>query len=108
MKPVIWRSKARRDTEEAAWWYATQSGRPEAERFLSAVEAGISHVSRFPASGSLRHAALLGLDGLRFWPLRGYPYLIFYLELDTHLDIWRVLHAQTDIPEGMGEPRKIK
>jgi len=38
------------------------------------------------------------LPGLRFWPLQRYPYLVFYIELADHIDIWRVLHSQRDIP----------
>jgi toxin ParE1/3/4 len=29
--------------------------------------------------------------------------LIIYLERDTRLDIWRVLHAQRDVPAWMGQ-----
>ena len=32
------------------------------------------------------------------WLLKGYPYLVFYIERDSHIDVWRVLHAQQDIP----------
>jgi toxin ParE1/3/4 len=38
------------------------------------------------------------LPGLRFWPLKRYPYFVFYLERETHIDVWRVLHAERDIP----------
>jgi toxin ParE1/3/4 len=30
--------------------------------------------------------------------LQRYPYLIFFVELPNHIDIWRVLHGQRDIP----------
>jgi hypothetical protein len=30
------------------------------------------------------------------WPR--YPYLVFYVERSDHIDIWRVLHGQRDIP----------
>lgn len=73
------------------------------ERFIAAVEAGVKHVSRHPASGSLLYAMPLQLEGQRFWPVHGFPYLIFYLEHDTHVDVWRLLHAQRDIPAWMGE-----
>ena len=38
-----------------------------------------------------------------FRPVGGFPCLIFYVEHDTHLDIWRVLHAQRDVPAWTGE-----
>ena len=45
----------------------------------------------------------LNLPGLRTWPLTKYPYLIFYIELDQQIDVWRVLHMATDIPNWMTE-----
>jgi toxin ParE1/3/4 len=29
---------------------------------------------------------------------------VFYIERDDHIDVWRVLHAQRDIPALMREP----
>lgn len=46
----------------------------------------------------------LNLPGLRAWPLTRYPYLVFYVERSDHVDVWRVLHAQRDIPAWMQEP----
>jgi len=50
-----------------------------------------------------RYAHQLGLADLRFWPLGRYPYLVFYVERDEHIDVWRVLHEQRDIPAWMNE-----
>ncbi len=50
------------------------------------------------------HANALGIPGLRRWRLKRYPFLIFYLECDDHIDVWRVLHAQMEIPARMREP----
>ena len=55
-----------------------------------------------PGIGSPRYAAVLNLAGLRFWPVKGFPQLVFYIERDMQLHIWRVLHAQRDIPAWMG------
>jgi toxin ParE1/3/4 len=33
----------------------------------------------------------------------GDPYLIFYIDRDDHVDVWRVLHAQRDIPARLRE-----
>jgi hypothetical protein len=30
---------------------------------------------------------------------------VFYVERDEHVDVWRVLHAQRDIPAWMDEPK---
>ena len=40
-------------------------------------------------------------EGLRFWPFPDYPYVVFYTEGEGHVDIWRVLHGQRDIPTWM-------
>lgn len=50
-----------------------------------------------------RYAHELALPGLLYWPLRRYPYLVFYVERDDHVDVWRVLHGVRDIPEWLIE-----
>ncbi|MHB9101896.1 MAG: type II toxin-antitoxin system RelE/ParE family toxin [Sulfuricella sp.] len=62
------------------------------------LEQAYKHITRHPATGSTRYAHELDLPGLRSWPLKRYPYLIFYVEQSDHIDIWRVLHGQRDIP----------
>jgi len=47
----------------------------------------------------------LNLPRLRSWPVDGYPYLVFYTETTTHLDVWRVLHAERDIPTAILDER---
>lgn len=36
--------------------------------------------------------------GLRTVRLKGFPWLVFYLEFETHVDVWRMLHAKRDMP----------
>lgn len=102
MKPLAWRQAARRDVADAAVWYVDNADLRTGERFLDAVETALSYLGRHPAAGSPRYSVPLQIDGLRYWPLKGFPYLIFYVERDAHLDVWRVLHAQRDIPAWMG------
>jgi toxin ParE1/3/4 len=54
---------------------------------------------------SLRYAHELDVPGLRCWPLRRYPHLVFFVERDDHIDVWRILHAERDIPAWMGGPQ---
>lgn len=35
--------------------------------------------------------------------LKGFPWLVFYLEFETHLDVWRVLHAKREMPVWLGD-----
>ena len=35
------------------------------------------------------------------WQIKRYPYLVFYIEQNDHIDVWRVLNSHSDIPELM-------
>lgn len=72
--------------------------------FIDAVEQAFTHTGRHPGAGSPRYAHELNLPGLRCWPLKRYPYLVFYIERHDHVDVWRILHGQRDIPAWMQEP----
>ncbi|WP_310449038.1 type II toxin-antitoxin system RelE/ParE family toxin [Sulfuritalea sp.] len=72
--------------------------------FIDALERAYTHIGRHPASGSPRYAHELNLPGLRFWPLTRFPHLVFYFEHTDHVEVWRVLHGQRDIPAWMHEP----
>lgn len=71
---------------------------------VNALQRAYRHIAPHPATGSPRYAHELDLPCLRSWPLRRYPYLVFYVERDEHVDVWRVLHGERDIPAWMGEP----
>ncbi len=103
-KPVIPREWASRDVDEAIAHYLGEGSEAAALGFIDALEQAYSHIGRHPATGSPRYAHELDLPGLRTWPLRRYPYLVFYVERDDHIDVWRVLHGQRDIPAWMHEP----
>lgn len=97
-KPVIPRELANRDVDEAIDHYLSEGAEQAALNFIEALEQAYTHISRHPATGSPRYAHELNLPGLRSWPLTRYPYLVFYVERDDHIDVWRVLHGQRDIP----------
>ena len=103
-KPVIPRELANRDIEEALDHYLGQGGEIVALGFVDALERAYHHVGRHPASGSSRCAHELDLHGLKFWPLKRHPYLVLYIERASHIDVWRVLHAERDIPVWMKDP----
>jgi len=96
LQRVEWSRQARRDAADAADWYVTQGGLALGERFLSEVQASLQQVARFPASGSLRHAEyFVGLPApLRFLPIKTFErYLLYYLDLPTHVEVIRVWDA---------------
>ena len=102
-KPVIQRSQADRDVDEAIAYYLEQRAVDAALGFVDPLAKAYGHIGRHPATGSPRYAHELNLPDLRFWLVSGYPYVVFYVECDNHVDVWRVLHAQRDIPSWMAE-----
>ena len=97
-KPVVLRRQARRDVEEAAAYYVADAGGDVARAFLDALDDAWQLLGEFPAIGSPRYADATDIPGLRSWPMRPFPYLLFYVEQETEVDVWRVLHAARDIP----------
>jgi toxin ParE1/3/4 len=103
-KPVVPRLLASRDVDDAVAYYLAEGGELVALGFIDALSRAYAHVGRNPATGSPRYAHELSLPGLRSWPLSRYPYLVFYLEQPDHIDVWRVLHQERDIPAWMRKP----
>lgn len=97
MKPAHVRPRANRDIDEALA-YLLMENPAAASSFLDTIERDFDTRSRQPGIGSLRYADILPIEGLRMWPVTGFPWLIFYLERSNHLDVIRVLHNRRDIP----------
>jgi toxin ParE1/3/4 len=89
--------------EQAIDWYRGEAGEDIAVGFVDAADRAWRTIAANPAIGSPRYAHELNLPGLRSRALRRYPYLVFYIEHDDYIDVWRVLHAQRDIPASMHE-----
>jgi toxin ParE1/3/4 len=98
VKPVIPRERAHQDVDSALQNYLSEAAAPIALGFIYSLEAAYTHIARHPVSGSLRYADALNLPGLRYWQLPTYPFLIFYLQRVSHIDVWRVLNAKRYIP----------
>lgn len=97
-KSVTPREAANRDVDEAIEHYLKEDAAQAALGFIEALEQAYAHIGLHPATGSPRYAHELDLPGLRSWPLKHFPHLIFYSERTDHIDVWRVLHGQRDIP----------
>ena len=102
-KRVAQRERARRDIDAAAEHYFAEGGATLELRFITALAVAIRHVSKAPATGSPRYASELNLPGLRCWPLKRFPYLVFYVEREDSIDVWRVLHQARDMPAWLVE-----
>ena len=104
VKHAILRARAHRDVQEAVDYYLGEGEQQAALRFVDELEQALRHIERHPATGSPRYAHELDLPGLRCWPVKGYPQLVFYVERHDHVDVWRVLHGSRDIPAWMQAP----
>ncbi|WP_051278408.1 type II toxin-antitoxin system RelE/ParE family toxin [Solimonas flava] len=101
VKPVIVLPGAEHDIEEGIRWYASEGGFALADRWVQAMRKAMRQIGENPRLGSSRYAVSLNLPGLRFRKLEKFPYLLFYVEHETRIEIWRILHAQRDIPAWM-------
>ncbi len=90
---------ALQDVDDAVVYLLQQQATEATLNLIDSLEVAYTHISRNAATGSTRYAHALDLPGLRTWPLTGHPYLIFYVEQDAHIDVWRVLHMSRDIPQ---------
>lgn len=97
-KPVIPREIAHQDAGSAVTYHLEEQAEKAALGFIDALERAYRQIGSHPGAGSDRYANELDLPRLRSWPLQRYPYLVFYLEQEGHVDVWRVLHAKRDIP----------
>ena len=102
-KAIIPRARAVRDIDEAIEHYLDEAGAQIALGFIDSLEQAYAHIGRHRAAGSPRYAVDLNIPGLRFWALRHYSHLVFYVDRKDHVDVWRVLHGQRDIPEWLRE-----
>ena len=77
-------------------WYARQGGETLELRFIAAVESTTLVIRQYPAVGSTRHADYVSdlSAPLRYFPIRQFePYLIYYLDLPSHIEVIRVWHS---------------
>ena len=105
-KPVVLRERAQRDVDEAVAYYLSESGATSTLAFIDALEACLHRIGEHPAAGSSHYAHELDLPGLRFRTVGKFPYLVFYVEQEAVVDVWRVLHGARDIAAWMREPRE--
>ncbi len=92
------RSLAAADIDSALAHYRTEAGQEVAFDFIDELESALNHIERHPLAGSLRFGYELDIPELRSWQLKRFPYLVFYVNDETGIDVWRVLHARRDIP----------
>ena len=102
-KPVVLRERARRDVDEVVEYYLSEAGVADTLAFIDALEVSLRQVGEHPAAGSSRYAHELDLPDLRFRTVGKFPYLVFYVEQEAEIDVWRVLHGARDIAAWLRE-----
>lgn len=103
MKRVQVRPRADRDIDLAIA-HLLEDSPTAARQFLRELEAAMRRIAERPATGSPRYAHVL--KGVRFWPLRRFRYLVFYLQRSAYVDVIRVLHGSRDLPAALQSERK--
>lgn len=98
------RERALADVEAAAQWYAEHAGAEVASGFLAALADAYAQIARHPGTGSPRWGQTLHLPALSSSGLKRFPWLVFYVQSDDEIEVWRVLHTSRDIPATLAEP----
>lgn len=102
-KPVLPRNQAIQDVDAAVAHYLNEHAEQAALGLVDALEDAYARLGQHPAIGTTRYAHELDIPGLRSLALARFPYVIFYIEREDHVDVWRVLHGRRDIPALMQE-----
>jgi toxin ParE1/3/4 len=95
---LVLRQTAERDIEGGFDYYLNSAGGRVAEAFVLAVKATLAHIGKLPRTGSTRYGELFDTPGLRSWLGGKFPYILFYIERERYLDVFRILRQRTDIP----------
>jgi toxin ParE1/3/4 len=90
--------RAQRDVEAASDYYSLEVDEDTAFAFAAALGASYARITESSKTGSPRYAHELNVANLRHVQIKRFPYLVFYVEHENRIEIWRVLHAKRDIP----------
>ena len=96
------RRAARSDVTAIFEYYLANGGADIALKFSLAVETTVARILTRPSIGS-PYPGLIGLPGLRKFPIKGFPHLAFYLQTPTGPEVVRVAHMSRDIPSTLQE-----
>src|SRR5438093_11695262 len=98
MNQIIRRPAANRDLVEIFRYYARTAGLRVADRFFAAAEATFTRLANMSGMGT-RYAP----DEPLYADLRSFPvsrfrqYLVFYRDIPSGIEVFRVLHGARDI-----------
>jgi len=86
-KPLLIRSEAESDIEDAYKWYETQR-KGLGENFLLCIEEALSRLSRNPALYSIVY------KDVRRILIHRFPFGVFFIEGENNISVLAVLHAR--------------
>ena len=92
--------RARRELRDAAAWIAEDNPSTAVVLLKTGLKAAIL-LQANPQLGRVRPE--LAPEPYRFWPLRGFPYVLVYNAETNPLVIVRVVHQSRDLPEALSE-----
>lgn len=96
-------AEASADLVSAIEYYLREAGSEVALRFVETVEAAFNLVARHPAAGHRFEGAMnLRLRSLRVWPMKDYPYSIYYEADARAVRIYSVVHSGRDVEDVLG------
>jgi toxin ParE1/3/4 len=90
--------RAASDVEAASDHYSLEVDEQTGFALVTALSESYARIADSPKTGSPRYAHELNIAGLRHVQLKRFPYLVFYVECEDRIEIWRVLHAKRDVP----------
>jgi toxin ParE1/3/4 len=99
VKPCVPSARATTDIDKATDYYLNEASPDVALQFIEAYDQALAHISRFPGTGSPKYAQEGAALTFRFWGLSRFPYAVFYIERPERIELARVLHQASDIPE---------
>lgn len=102
MKPVVPRASAVQDIEDAVDHHLSQAGEAVAFGWIDDLEQTFEQLGAHPGAGSTRWDRELGLPCMRSVSLRRHPYVVFYVDREDVVDVWRVLHQRRDLHGEIG------
>ena len=97
--------EAEEDLRQAGRHYRAVGGDELAERFLFKVRELLELIATQPDMGKdYREIALRAeLAELQWFPLREFPYIIFWTHDERTLSVWSVAQAHQDLPKVLTE-----
>lgn len=96
MKQLSIRPRADQDIDHAIHYLSSEDVQAASD-FIDALESGLQMILEYPEIGSPRYQHILPVDGLRFWKVGKFEWLILYFVSEERVDVVRVVHGAQDI-----------